>query len=319
MKNPPKSLDLARIEPNPQKKHPSDFALWKFSPKKAKRDMEWPSPWGVGFPGWHLECSVMCHHYFKETVTIHAGGIDHIPIHHTNEIATSEALFKKPLAKIWLHSNFVLIDKEKMSKSLNNCYLLEDVLKKGFSLVEFRLAVLSSGYRHQADFSWAIMPAAVSRYESLLALAALVYQGVAADSITVEKSQQRALKAQKDLKNALFEDLNSPAALAALDVFAKKVLTGPWPTGALEELKELVALIDRFFGLKLATTVVDLTARQKEVLKDRQAARQAGDYTKSDQLRQELDNQGVLVLDLADNCQIWRPKRENLKKDQRLD
>jgi cysteinyl-tRNA synthetase len=114
----------ARVKANPQKKNATDFALWKFSPKSKKRDMEWDSPWGKGFPGWHLECSAIIEEYLGDTVDIHCGGVDHIPIHHTNEIAQSESIHHKPLAKIWVHSNHIQVDGQKISKSLGNIITL---------------------------------------------------------------------------------------------------------------------------------------------------------------------------------------------------
>ncbi|MBI5465966.1 MAG: cysteine--tRNA ligase, partial [Candidatus Kerfeldbacteria bacterium] len=110
----------ARVEMNPAKKHPTDFALWKFSPPDKKRQMEWPSPWGVGFPGWHIECSAMSMKYLGETFDIHCGGIDHIPVHHPNEIAQSEAATSKPLARWWLHGEFLVVDAKRMGKSEDN-------------------------------------------------------------------------------------------------------------------------------------------------------------------------------------------------------
>jgi cysteinyl-tRNA synthetase len=128
-----------RVEVNDEKRNASDFALWKFSTTDEKRDMEWDSPWGKGFPGWHLECSAMIHELLGEPIDFHAGGIDHIPVHHTNEIAQSEAAFNKPLAKYWMHCNHIQVNGNKMSKSLENFYTLEDVENKNFSLNIFKL------------------------------------------------------------------------------------------------------------------------------------------------------------------------------------
>lgn len=157
----------ARVEVNSQKKHPSDFALWKFSPKNEKRDMEWKSPWGVGFPGWHLECSAMAMKYLGETLDIHAGGIDHIPVHHTNEIAQSEGATGKTFANYWVHMNFILVDGKKMSKSAGTFITLEDIESKGFDLMAFRLMVLQSHYRTEAHFSWENLEAAQNRLNEL--------------------------------------------------------------------------------------------------------------------------------------------------------
>lgn len=143
----------ARVKVNPEKRNSTDFALWKFSPKDHKRDMEWDSPWGKGFPGWHLECSAMSMKYLGETIDIHTGGIDHVPIHHTNEVAQSEAITGKPLANIWLHGNHIMVNGEKISKSLGNSIRLQDIQAKGFSPIVLRLHVLESHYRSQSKFS----------------------------------------------------------------------------------------------------------------------------------------------------------------------
>jgi cysteinyl-tRNA synthetase len=155
-----------RVQANRQKRQPADFALWKFSPKDGKRAMEWDSPWGKGFPGWHLECSALILKYLGETIDIHAGGIDHIPVHHTNEIAQSKALTGKPLSRHWFHTNHILVDGRKISKSLGNGITLEDVEKQGFSLVALRLLALQSHYRTQQNFTWESLEAAQTSLQS---------------------------------------------------------------------------------------------------------------------------------------------------------
>ena len=143
----------ARVEFNPQKRNITDFALWKFSPKDKKRQMEWPSPWGVGFPGWHIECSAMSMKYLGEHFDIHCGGVDHIPIHHTNEIAQSEGATGKKFVNYWFHVEFLLVNGRKMSKSLKNFYTLRDLEKMGFDPLSFRLMVIDSHYRDKIDFT----------------------------------------------------------------------------------------------------------------------------------------------------------------------
>ena len=131
----------ARVEENREKRNPTDFALWKFSPKGKKRQMEWDSPWGVGFPGWHIECSAMAMKYLGETIDVHTGGIDHIPIHHTNEIAQSEAVTGKQFARYWMHVAFLSVDGGKMAKSLANFFTLQDLVDKGYDPLSFRYLV----------------------------------------------------------------------------------------------------------------------------------------------------------------------------------
>ena len=143
-----------RVEINKEKKNPTDFAVWKFSPQDSQRQMEWDSPWGKGFPGWHLECSAMCMKYLGETVDIHTGGIDHIPVHHTNEIAQSESVTGKPLANFWLHGEFLIMNEEKMAKSAGNFITLQTLQDKGYDPMVYRFFCLSAHYRSKLNFSW---------------------------------------------------------------------------------------------------------------------------------------------------------------------
>ncbi|MFH1142330.1 MAG: cysteine--tRNA ligase, partial [Candidatus Uhrbacteria bacterium] len=150
-----------------QKKNPTDFALWKFSPKDEQREMEWDSPWGVGFPGWHLECSAMSVKYLGIPFDIHTGGIDHIAVHHENEIAQSSGAFDKLQANWWVHSEFLVIDENKMSKSLGNFCLLDDFKKKGFEPLAFRYFILGAHYRSQHNFTWKSLEAAQNGLNNL--------------------------------------------------------------------------------------------------------------------------------------------------------
>ncbi|MEK7512457.1 MAG: cysteine--tRNA ligase, partial [Patescibacteria group bacterium] len=144
----------ARVDINSEKKNQTDFAVWKFSPKNEKRQMEWDSPWGVGFPGWHIECSAMSMKYLGELIDIHTGGIDHIPVHHTNEIAQSEALLGKPFVRFWLHGEFLLMNENKMSKSDGGFITLQTLIDRGFEPMVYRFFCLSAHYRSKLNFSW---------------------------------------------------------------------------------------------------------------------------------------------------------------------
>ena len=199
----------ARVSFNPQKRHASDFALWKFSPAGQQRDMEWDSPWGKGFPGWHIECSAMSMKYLGPTLDLHTGGIDHVPVHHTNEIAQSEAATGQRFANHWLHSNHVTVDGEKISKSLGNGIRLQDITAKGISPMAVRLHVLESHYRSQSKFSWESLQAAQNRLQDLRAVAALRWQprAVSHDSTTFAFEDVPA-----ELTRLLADDLNTPQA-----------------------------------------------------------------------------------------------------------
>jgi cysteinyl-tRNA synthetase len=158
----------ARIGVVEGKRHPADFALWKFSPQDEKRQMEWDSPWGTGFPGWHIECSAMSMKYLGEQFEIHSGGIDHIPVHHTNEIAQAEnATGKRPFVQIWVHHNFLRIEGKKMSKSLKNFLTLDDIEAKGYSPMAFRLLMLTAQYRDEMNFTWDSLQGAQKGYDKL--------------------------------------------------------------------------------------------------------------------------------------------------------
>ena len=293
----------ARVEINPQKRNATDFALWKFTPAGQVRDMEWESPWGKGFPGWHLECSAMCRHYLGQPIDIHAGGIDHIPVHHTNELAQSEAAYEQPLARIWLHSNFITVAGEKMSKSLNNFYTLEDIEAKGYDLQALRLAVFSVRYHSLADFNWELMEAASRRLARLLAFSARRYQ--LQDEDRTDPVGPRLKETLTGIKDALADDLNSPKALEQLDETTQALAAIPIPQAAHADLTAFIREIDQLFGLRLGE-LPDINPEQQALLDRRAAARQAGDFKLSDRLRSELADTGIKVLD-TETGQIWQP------------
>lgn len=284
----------ARVEVNSQKKHPSDFALWKFSPKNEKRDMEWESPWGIGFPGWHLECSAMAMKYLGETLDIHAGGIDHIPVHHTNEIAQSEGATGKTFANYWVHMNFILVDGKKMSKSAGTFITLEDIESKGFDLMAFRLMVLQSHYRTEAHFSWENLEAAQNRLNELRAWADLRHQPTI-EEMPQELDDMWGATLQK-INQCLANDLDTPGAFAALSALVRYMFEHEIPNQNGKNTGRALAQLDEWFGLSLDNNP-DISDDQKEILAQRKAAREAKDWTKSDELRDTLKEQGIEVSD----------------------
>lgn len=281
----------SRVAVNKQKRSPTDFALWKFSPSGKKRDMEWDSPWGKGFPGWHIECSAMSMKYLGETIDIHTGGIDHIPIHHTNEIAQSEAATGKRFANIWMHSNHVMVNGEKISKSLGNGIRLQELAEKGYSPQVVRLNVLESHYRSQSQFSWNSLEAAKNRLQALQAAADLRFQLIPdADLLGDTYFDEKGAT----VLDALQTDLNTPMALRAVnEVVADldRFLLHPKHTPAFTQF---LHLLDDTLGLGLLGSV-DITPAQKQLLAERQAARDTKDWNKSDELRDTLaaDHLGV--------------------------
>jgi cysteinyl-tRNA synthetase len=292
----------ARVSFNDQKRNGSDFALWKFSPDDHKRDMEWNSPWGTGFPGWHIECSAMSMKYLGETLDIHTGGIDHVTVHHTNEIAQSEAATGKRFANYWMHSNHVMVEGEKISKSLGNGIRLQEVLDKGISPEAFRLHVLESHYRNQSKFSWESLEAAQNRHNDLRAMAALRWQ--ARDTIN-DWGTFGLQDVVSQLKEILTNDLNTPQALAFLSMVSTQLLTVLIQKDMTKHFEIMLMGIDDLLGLKLSD-VGDISETQKQMITERETARQNKDWDRSDQLRDELISQGIGLRDTPQGV-IWFP------------
>lgn len=282
----------ARVEANPQKHNPTDFALWKFSPAGKHRDMEWDSPWGKGFPGWHIECSAMAIKYLGETLDIHAGGKEHVAVHHTNEIAQSQAATGKQFAKIWLHGNHLMVDNTKISKSLGNSVTPAQLEEQGFSALDLRLLLLQSHYRSQANFTIGGLQAAQARRRTLQAFADLRFQLNEVGVITEESF----IEVQRVMLEELSEDLRTPEALAALsDIVAasEDQLVAPQAKGTFLDFLDF---LDRTLGLDL-TQSHDISAEQKQAIKNREAARAIKDFKTSDELRDLLAKQGIAIRD----------------------
>lgn len=290
----------ARVGFNSSKRNGSDFALWKFSPVGSQRDMEWASPWGTGFPGWHIECSAMSMKYLGETLDIHTGGIDHVPVHHTNEIAQSEAATGKRFANYWMHSNHVLSDGEKISKSLGNGIRLQDIIGQGISPEAVRLHVLESQYRGQSKFSWDGLIAAQNRLRDLQAMAVLRYQALA----TTHDTATFALRdVPIELMRAISEDLNTPQALAYLSNVSSQLQAVLIEADMVDHFEAMLAGIDDLLGLGLSL-LPDISTTQKLLIQDRTAARAAKDWTESDKIRNALLNEHIAIRDTADGP-IW--------------
>lgn len=281
----------ARVEMSDEKRNPTDFALWKFSPKDKKRQMEWDSPWGVGFPGWHIECSAMAMKYLGHTLDIHCGGIDHVTIHHTNEIAQSEAATGQKYVNYWIHGEFLILRSGKMSKS-GGTFVTVDVLKeKGYEPLAYRYLCLGAHYRTQLEFSYESMDSASKSLKNLRALVAQI--GQACNRTLQETDNSRAWK--EKFTAALEDDLNAPKALA---------LT--WEAVRSSELSagekwDFLVAADAILALDLleppAEQAVALPARVKELLNERAAARKAKNWAESDRLRDAILQEGYVVKD----------------------
>lgn len=287
----------ARVEYNSQKKNPTDFALWKFSPKNEKRDMEWQSPWGIGFPGWHIECSAMSMYYLGETLDIHTGGIDHIPVHHTNEIAQSEAATNKQFANVWLHSNFIKVDGKKMSKSLGNFLTLEDLVAKGINTNVFRLLVLESHYRSEAQFTFDIAEATKSRLQRWINTANLRWQPQEHTSNTIDFDV-----AYTEALNMMNNDLDSPKLLETIDVTLREVESNGIAGDDTATLTAYLERVQLLTGLELLQP--DAPQDIKDLLQRRKQARDTQDWVLTDKLRKEAHTLGYSVKDTS-NGQLW--------------
>jgi len=274
----------ARVALSSEKHNPSDFAVWKFIQPGEKHDMRWDYLGRPGYPGWHLECSTIIHTVLSETIDIHTGGIDHIPVHHTNEIAQSEAAFAKKLAKYWLHCNHLLSNGEKISKSLGNGYTLKDLEARGYSPLDYKMWVLQGHYRSERDFSWEGLEAArIRRLRWRNNIARIKQHG------EFDLEEQGVIN---DAINFVSTDLNSPKALAMID--ATPVFT-----------LKFWGIIDGLFGLGLIEDAPDISEECKTILAERRIAREQKDFARSDELRDQLSEHGIAVLDTADG-QIWQ-------------
>jgi cysteinyl-tRNA synthetase len=283
----------ARVEQNLQKRNPADFALWKFSPTHEQRDMEWDSPWGKGFPGWHIECSAMALTYLGETIDIHTGGIDHIPVHHTNEIAQSEAATGKRFANYWLHANFLLVNGTKISKSLGNGFTLDDLREKGFAPRDFRMFVLQSQYRTESNFTWENLAGAQARLKHWQAIACLRHQMHETLATTDGEETDLTLAAKQAALEAISTDLNSPRALTVYErVFDSIEQAAPVSTDR-EHFVALLEHIDDLLGLELLPSTPDIDDAAKQLILERTRAREDKDWQRSDELREQLAANGI--------------------------
>ncbi len=278
------------------KKNPTDFAVWKFSDPAEKRDMEWDSPWGKGFPGWHLECSVMAREILGDQIDIHTGGIDHIPVHHTNEIVQTEAVTGRQFSQIWVHANHIKVNGEKMSKSLGNIYTLQDIEDKGFSLQAFKLMVLSKHYGTEGNFTWEILEAAQNRLNKWKEATATRWQE---DVIPRNGKDVNAAEFEDAFKSALQDNLNTVNALQLIDEVADNALAGAVCSTCIDSI---VDTINTLLGIDLHVT--DITAEQQALIGKRKEARDSQDWAVSDQIRTQLEEQGVQLKDTPAG-QVW--------------
>jgi len=286
----------ARVQANPEKRNPGDFALWKLSPKDKQRQMEWDSPWGKGFPGWHIECSAMAMKYLGETFDIHCGGVDHIPVHHTNEIAQAEAATGKPFVRVWLHGEFLVLNKAKMAKSAGGFIRLADIEAKGVDALDYRYFCYGAHYRRQLEFSWEALEAAKAGRARLKERATDLFRG---DGSPDPGASAAADAAMEGFKARVADDLDMPGALAFVWEALKP---GKMPAPVQ---KELLRRVDAVLSLGLAEPSGETLSPEQQGLFDRYIdARKRKDYAASDSLRKELTLKGVRVKDTPKGS-IW--------------
>ncbi|OGG53911.1 cysteine--tRNA ligase [Candidatus Kaiserbacteria bacterium RIFCSPLOWO2_12_FULL_53_8] len=298
----------ARIGKDPEKRNPIDFLLWKNDKK-----LGWDSPWGKGFPGWHIECSAMIRATLGLQIDIHTGGIEHIPVHHNNEIAQSEsATGKKPLARFWLHRAHLQLEGAKIAKSEGNVVYLSDIIERGFHPLSLRYLLLSAHYRTSANFTWEALGAAQTAYAKLLAMR------LKSQKVSPPGFSQTTLAWKQKFTERINDDLDTPGALAVL-----------WEMTKDEELpsEELLAALldfDSVLGLNLsepdeAARRLAATETKKEItldslpedirtlIKEREEARENKDWPRADELRTKIENLGYALEDSASGTRVFEP------------
>jgi cysteinyl-tRNA synthetase len=296
-----KTETLSRVESDVNKRNPRDFVLWFTQSKFADQAMIWDSPWGRGYPGWHIECSAMSSKYLGEQFDIHCGGVDHIPVHHTNEIAQSEAAFGHPWVNYWLHGEFLVLQKEKMSKSSGEFLTLSVLREKGFDPMDYRYFVLNAHYRTQLVFSFEALDAARNGRLNLLERVRTLSEGLPEaaqvfQSATIQEDDGMVQQIRQDLRN----DLNSPKALATMWTMVKDPSIEPLrKLRVLGWLEKLLAL-----GMDQAFTAEQVPPEVVQVAEERLRARKDKNWSLSDQLRGKLETMGWSILDQPDGYRL---------------
>ena len=294
----------ARIEVDSNKKNPHDFVLWFTNSKFENHAMLWDSPWGRGYPGWHIECSAMSMKYLGEQFDIHCGGIDHVSIHHTNEIAQTEAATGKKWVNYWLHGEFLVMNKAKMAKSAGNFLTLSVLEEKGYDPLDYRYFCLGGHYRTQLQFSWESLDSAKTARKNLVERVAQFLESSSKKDIS--SLSGAASGYLEDFKNSISDDLNLPKALAVV-----------WTLLKDKELSDsdkltLILDFDRVLGLNLELSAAagekeneNIDQKVLDLIKEREEARKVKDFARSDEIRDQLKDMGIEIKDTADGTK-WK-------------
>ncbi|MBO4480319.1 MAG: cysteine--tRNA ligase [Alphaproteobacteria bacterium] len=285
----------ARIENN-NKRNITDFALWKFSPTDAKRQMEWDSPWGVGFPGWHLECSAMSMKYLGDHFDIHTGGQEHIKVHHTNEIAQSEPIVGKPWVHYWLHWAWLMLKDGKMSKSSGSFFTVRGLVEKGYDPMAYRYLLLTGHYRQPMDFSFESLDAAAAGYKNMVRKIADLMANPGTDTV----DQGIYNEWHDKILTPISDNLKTAETLVAVQDMLKN------QTINTATKLSLLDFVDELLGLQLADRAKKLLATESETAPDdiqkmaeqRMMAKQNRDFAMADDLRAKIDASGWTVTDI---------------------
>ena len=290
----------ARIEENSEKRHPADFALWKKADKN--HIMQWPSPWGQGFPGWHIECSAMSRKYLGEVFDLHTGGIDAVPVHHENEIAQNEALAGKQTVNYWMHGEFMMVDGGKMSKSLGNVYTIAQLNEKGYSALDFRFFCLNAHYRKKLNFTFEGLTAAkISRERISSALYAHKMSDVATSKETLDGYRAQFI-------DAINDDINIPLALGVLFNLLKEPKS--------KDIYALAVEFDKVFGLdfdkvaapKTESSDAEYPQEIADLIEERKLAKKNKDFALADEIRNKITALGYSILDTRDGVKVQKIK-----------
>lgn len=291
----------ARVEVNKEKRNPADFALWKLSDPEQKRQQEWKSPWGTGFPGWHIECSAMSRTLLGRQLDIHTGGIDHIPVHHNNEIAQSEAVNKKKFVSYWLHNAFINVEGRRMGKSIGNLINLDQIVDRGFSPLSYRYWLLTAHYRTPANFTWEALEGSHTALKKL--------HRIFVDELSVPNGEINS-EYQEKFHSFINDDLDTPKAIALLWELVKDDSVSPGDTRAtlldfdsvlglgLSESDESLTLLLRGDAQKLE--ISEIPATVNKLVKEREEARTEKNFDMADDLRTKIEKKGYKVEDSDD-------------------